>query len=129
MGILVAIRAKVPPSVAVAQGDRYVVTKGGVLRRLETRTTNESAAPAPPAAPYTYIDVLARDCPTHRAEAQGFVTAIRGALRPFVAARASQLAKVFRDSGTARCARRAAIARSNAKSREQRVVRNGLAPL
>jgi hypothetical protein len=51
------------------------VTKAAVLRRLETRPTNESAAPAPAAAPYTYIDVLARDCPTHHAEAQGFVSA------------------------------------------------------
>jgi hypothetical protein len=75
MGILVAIRAKVPPSAAVAQGARYVVTKGAVLRRLETRPTNESATPAPTPAPYTYIDILARDCPTHHAEAQGFVTA------------------------------------------------------
>lgn len=75
MGILVAIRAKVPPSARVAQGARYVVTKGAVLRRLETRPTNESATPVPTPAPYTYIDVLARDCPTHHAEAQGFVTA------------------------------------------------------
>ncbi|HEX7600741.1 MAG TPA: hypothetical protein VF316_04010, partial [Polyangiaceae bacterium] len=75
MGILVAIRAKVPPSAAFAQGPRYVVTKAAVLRRLETRATNESTTPAPASALYTYIDVLARDCPTHHAEAQGFVTA------------------------------------------------------
>ena len=73
MGILVAVRAKVPPAVAVAQGPAYVVTKAGVLRRLETRPTNESPGPAP--TPYTYIDILARDCPTHHAEAEGFVTA------------------------------------------------------
>ena len=73
MGILVAVRAKVPPAVAVAQGPAYVVTKAGVLRRLETRPTNESPGPSP--TPYTYIDILARDCPTHHAEAEGFVTA------------------------------------------------------
>lgn len=73
MGILVAIRAKVPPSAAPAKGPSYVVTKGGVLRRLETRPTNES--PGVASVPYTYIDVLARDCPTHHAEAEGFVTA------------------------------------------------------
>ena len=71
MGILVAIRAKVPPSAAPAQGPTYVITKAAVLRRLETRSTSEGPGPVP--APYTYIDVLARDCPTHHAEAEGFV--------------------------------------------------------
>lgn len=63
MGILVAVRARVPSSAALAQGAEYAVTKGAVLRRVEAATHE------------TDLDLLARDCPTHHDEAQAFVTA------------------------------------------------------
>lgn len=60
MGALVAIRAELSPTDAFAKGDASVVTKAAVLHR--TRAPES-----------VHVDILARDCPTHHAEAERLV--------------------------------------------------------
>jgi hypothetical protein len=60
MGSLVAIIAHVPSDAAIAKGPTYALTKGSVMKR-------ESSGAA------TTITVLARDCPTHKAQAEKLV--------------------------------------------------------
>lgn len=61
MGSLVAISARVPADAPIATGPTYVVTKGSVLKRAPTEPSGVG------------IDVLARDCPTHKARAEAIV--------------------------------------------------------
>lgn len=57
MGSLVAVRADLPASEAFAQGEPLVVTKSAVLARDRKGDA-------------VHVDLLARDCPTHAAEAK-----------------------------------------------------------
>ncbi len=56
-GSLVAVRADLPADAKFAQGDDLVVSKSTVLKRTHSDKGS------------VHIDLLARDCPTHAAEA------------------------------------------------------------
>jgi len=56
-GALVAVRADIPSGAAFASGDQLVVTKVAVLQRARDGA-------------HVHVDLLARDCPTHAAEAR-----------------------------------------------------------
>ncbi len=71
MGSLVAIVARVPADAPVASGPTYVVTKAGVLKRAPAEPSSGLAGVA--------IDVLARDCPTHKARAEALVAEAQNA--------------------------------------------------
>ncbi len=60
MGVLVAIRADLSPNDSFAKGAATLATKTIVLHR----------APSPESV---HVDELARDCPTHHAEAESLV--------------------------------------------------------
>lgn len=62
MGSLVAIQARVPEDAAVGKGPAYVVTKSSVMKRAKVDPSGVT------------VDVLARDCPTHKAKAEAIVT-------------------------------------------------------
>ncbi|CAN5267331.1 hypothetical protein BH09MYX1_BH09MYX1_49560 [soil metagenome] len=66
MGTLVAVRGQVPAGASIAHGAEYVTTKSAVLHRA-----------AVPGGGNVSIDLLARDCPTHKAEADRFVSAAK----------------------------------------------------
>lgn len=59
MGSLVAISARVPADAPLAKGATYVVTKRSVMKRAANADGGGVA-----------IDVLARECPTHKARAE-----------------------------------------------------------
>jgi hypothetical protein len=56
-GALVAVRADLPSDAPFAKGDDLVVTKAAVLKRSHDGGR-------------VHVDLLARDCPTHAAEAK-----------------------------------------------------------
>lgn len=57
MGTLVALRSDVPKTASFASGDELIVTQSTVLKRSNANGL-------------VHVDVLARDCPTHAAEAK-----------------------------------------------------------
>ena len=59
-GALVAVRADVTASDPADKGETFVVTKSAVLHRVRRPDL-------------AHIDLVARDCPTHRAEAEKLV--------------------------------------------------------
>lgn len=61
-GALVAVRSELPTSASFAGGPALIVTGSGVLRRVRTGT-------------HVHVDLLARDCPTHAAEAAALAAA------------------------------------------------------
>jgi len=63
-GALVAVRADVAPSDPADRGDAFEISKFAVLHRVRL-------------ADHAHIDLVARDCPTHRAEAEKLVSEAR----------------------------------------------------
>lgn len=63
-GILVAVRADVTPADADSRGAAFEVSKFSVLHRVRE-------------ASGTHVNLVARDCPTHRAEAEELVREAR----------------------------------------------------
>lgn len=63
-GALVAVRADVTATDPADKGDAFVVSRSAVLHRVRTP---ESA----------HVDLVARDCPTHRVEAEKLVQEAR----------------------------------------------------
>lgn len=61
MGSLVAITAKIPEASAFAKGPPFVITKRSALKR------------SPSTAGLVDVELLARDCPTHRSRSEAIV--------------------------------------------------------
>jgi hypothetical protein len=61
-GALVAVRADVTASDPAEPGDAYVVTRSAVLHRIRKPDL-------------AHVDLVARDCPTHKVEAERLVQA------------------------------------------------------
>jgi hypothetical protein len=59
-GALVAVRADVTPADPADRGDAFVISQSAVLHRVRKPDL-------------AHIDLIARDCPTHRAEAERLV--------------------------------------------------------
>lgn len=71
MGTLVAIRARVPSDAPIAKGSSVVTSKSAVLARTPGEALDGGVAGT------VEVDVLARDCPTHKTEAESLAARSR----------------------------------------------------